>query len=119
MTEHLKSVARNIVNQLADEYMETTEPDTVERIEFIKFRQSTNDELDEFVVSLLEGVRKDGMTEALVFARQIISQYVATSEKWRYDRVMWAFAIMLGEIPEDTPEPEAPSRAFGYEAEWM
>jgi hypothetical protein len=38
-------------------------------------------------------------------ARRVITGYLATAEKWRYDRVVWAFAIMLGEIPEDTPEP--------------
>lgn len=45
--------------------------------------------------------RKEGVREA----RAVIGQYLATAEKWRYDRVMWAFAIMLGEIPEDTPDP--------------
>jgi len=44
--------------------------------------------------------------ETLKDARKVISQYLATAEKWRYDRVMWAFAIMLNEIPEDTPCPE-------------
>ena len=47
----------------------------------------------------------DAKKDAIRDARAVISQYLATAEKWRYDRVMWAFAIMLGEIPEDTPEP--------------
>jgi len=46
--------------------------------------------------------------EALREARRVISQYLATAEKWRYDRVLWAFAVMLGEIPEDAPEPGPP-----------
>jgi len=53
----------------------------------------------------LQNVRHKGIDDALTEAREVISQYVVTSEKWRYDRVMWAFAIMLGEIPEDTPMP--------------
>ncbi|OQO89910.1 hypothetical protein B1813_18900 [Saccharomonospora piscinae] len=47
--------------------------------------------------------------EAVREARRVISQYLVTAEKWRYDRVMWALAIMLGEIPEDTPEPPSPA----------
>lgn len=47
--------------------------------------------------------------ESLREARRVITQYLASAEKWRYDRVCWAFAIMLGEIPEDTPCPEAGS----------
>lgn len=50
----------------------------------------------------------DVKREALAEARKVISQYLATAEKWRYDRVMWAFAIMLGEIGEDSPEPPSP-----------
>jgi len=49
--------------------------------------------------------------KALRDARQVITQYLATAEKWRYDRVVWAFAVMLGEIPEDTPEPMSPADA--------
>jgi len=40
--------------------------------------------------------------------RAIILPFLDTAEKWRYDRVAWAFAIMLGEIPADTPEPVQP-----------
>lgn len=32
---------------------------------------------------------------------------VVTAEKWRYDRMLWVFGIMLGEIPADTPAPPA------------
>lgn len=46
---------------------------------------------------------------ALLHARACVTQYVSTAEKWRYDRVVWAFAIMLGEIPEDSPCPRSPS----------
>ncbi|PXY20339.1 hypothetical protein [Prauserella endophytica] len=53
--------------------------------------------------------RLNAKREAVREARKVISQYLVTAEKWRYDRVMWAFAIMLGEIPEDTPEPLSPS----------
>lgn len=52
-------------------------------------------------VNLVE-VKKEALREA----RMVITQYLASAEQWRYDRVKWAFAIMLGEIPEDTPEPE-------------
>lgn len=47
----------------------------------------------------------DDAKDALRHARACITQYVATAEPWRYNRVIWAFAIMLGEIPDDTPEP--------------
>ncbi len=49
--------------------------------------------------------KKDAVREA----RAVITQYLATSEKWRYDRVAWAFAVMLGEIPENSPEPMSPA----------
>lgn len=32
---------------------------------------------------------------------------VATAEKWRYDRMLWVFDVMLGDIPADTPAPVA------------
>lgn len=51
-------------------------------------------------------VYSEAVEYALTHARQVVSQYLATAEKWRYDRVMWAFGVMLGEIPEDTPEPK-------------
>lgn len=51
----------------------------------------------------------DAKREAVREARAVIGRYLATAEKWRYDRAMWAFAIMLGEIPEDTPEPLSPA----------
>jgi hypothetical protein len=53
----------------------------------------------------LERAVMAGKIEVLTEARKVISQHLATAEQWRYDRVMWAFAIMLGEIPEDTPDP--------------
>lgn len=55
------------------------------------------EEFDRWLLAEKHSVLKD--------ARSVISQYLATAETWRYNRVMWAFAIMLGEIPEDTPEP--------------
>ena len=58
------------------------------------------------VMGLAEAERKQGIKDALGEARQVITQYLCTAEKWRYDRVCWAFAIMLGEIPEDTPMPK-------------
>lgn len=59
----------------------------------------------------LAGVRERARWDAMREARGVISQYLSTAEKWRYDRVVWAFGIMTGEIPEDTPCPQAPSRA--------
>lgn len=53
--------------------------------------------------------RKAQREDVLRTARQVITQYLATAEKWRYDRVVWAFAVMLGEIPDDTPEPQGPA----------
>lgn len=41
--------------------------------------------------------------------RSVVTQYVATAEQWRYDRMVWAFALMLEEIPQDTPEPRSPA----------
>lgn len=49
----------------------------------------------------LDAIRGDTLREA----RGVITQYLASAEDWRYNRVVWAFGIMLGEIPEDTPEP--------------
>lgn len=50
------------------------------------------------------GIRLDTVYKV----RAVILPFLSTAEKWRYDRVAWAFAIMLGEIPEDTPEPAIP-----------
>lgn len=47
------SIARNIVSQLGDLYMDFTHPATTERDEFVKYRQATNDQADVFVESLL------------------------------------------------------------------
>lgn len=63
------------------------------------------------LAAVLPEVRAQAKVEAVTEARKVISQYLATAEKWRYDRVMWAFAIMLGEIPEDTPCPGAAEQA--------
>ncbi len=60
---------------------------------------------DDAVCNYVARREHDKAIEALRTARLVISQYLATAEQWRYNRVMWAFAIMLGEIPEDTPEP--------------
>lgn len=57
------------------------------------------------LAAVLPDARYAAKVEAVAEARKVISQYLATAEKWRYERVMWAFAIMLSEIPEDTPEP--------------
>lgn len=61
------------------------------------------------LAAVLPEIQAQAKTEALTEARKVISQYLATAESWRHARVMWAFAIMLGEIPEDTPEPESPA----------
>lgn len=63
----------------------------------------------DWLKNVKEESRAEGIDNALNHARQVISQYLATAEKWRYDRVLWAFAIMLGEIPEDSPEPRSPA----------
>lgn len=78
--------------------MGTSEPWTADR----------QDQLAAFDRWLAEERRK-AKVEAVTDARKVISQYLATAEKWRYDRVMWAFAIMLSEIPEDTAEPLSPA----------
>lgn len=63
------------------------------------------------LAAVLPDARYAAKLEAVTEARKVISQYLATAEKWRYDRVMWAFAIMLGEIPEDSPCPDSPADA--------
>lgn len=57
---------------------------------------------------LPDDVVRQAKVDALVTARHLVSQHLVTGEKWRYDRVLWAFGIMLGEIPEDTPAPVSP-----------
>lgn len=52
--------------------------------------------------------RLEAKREALREARAQATWPVATAEQWRYDRTLWIFAIMLGEIPEDTPAPPSP-----------
>lgn len=61
--------------------------------------------------------RDEIVDEVLQHARAVITQYVSTAEVWRYERVVRAFAIMLGEIPEDAPEIPSPSDP-GYD-EWL
>lgn len=63
------------------------------------------------LAAVLPDARLAAKVEAITEARRVISQYLATAEKWRYDRVMWAFAITLGEIPEDAPCPDSPADA--------
>jgi hypothetical protein len=46
-------IARNIVSQLGDLYMDFTHPATTDRAEFVKYRQATNDQADAFVEALL------------------------------------------------------------------
>lgn len=53
----LMPLARNIVSQLGDLYMDFTHPATIGRAEFVKYRQATNDQADEFVLRLLRTVR--------------------------------------------------------------
>lgn len=73
--------------------------------------QETIDKIleSEWLAKVKKKSYNEGTQDALNHARQVISGYVATAEKWRYDRVLWAFAIMLGEIPEDSPEPRSPA----------
>lgn len=61
------------------------------------------------MATLLAAHRNAVIDDVLGHARHVITQHLATAEKWRYDRVCWAFAIMLGEIPADTPEPLSPA----------
>ncbi|MEU4386598.1 hypothetical protein [Promicromonospora sp. NPDC023805] len=46
-------IARTIVSQLGDLYMDFTHPATSDRAEFVKYRQATNDQADVFVEALL------------------------------------------------------------------
>lgn len=50
MSDH---IARNIVNQLGDLYMDAIPEGTPERAAFVKHRQDTNDQADQFVQRLL------------------------------------------------------------------
>lgn len=63
------------------------------------------------LAAVLPDARIAAKVEAVTEARKVISQYLATAESWRHARVMWAFAIMLGEIPEDAPCPDSPADA--------
>jgi len=65
--------------------------------------------LDRVAADAAAEARAAGIHDSLTEARKVISQYVATAERWRYDRVMWAFAVMLSEIPEETPCPRSPA----------
>jgi hypothetical protein len=48
----------------------------------------------------------DGITDALLQeARYHATWPVATAEKWRYDRMLWVFGVMLGEVPADSLAP--------------
>lgn len=69
------------------------------------------DRMREPLAAVLPLARMEAKVEAVSEARKVISQYLVTAEKWRYDRVMWAFAVMLGEVPEDTPCPDSPADA--------
>lgn len=57
-----------------------------------------NDETEEPELTEYERGRKDGIKSALEDARYHITGHVATAEKWRYDRVVRDFGILLGEI---------------------
>lgn len=57
----------------------------------------------------LDATTLEAKRQMLRDARGVITQYLSTAAQWRYDRVCWAFAIMLGEIPEDSPEPLSPA----------
>lgn len=61
------------------------------------------------MATLLAEHRNAVIDDVLGHARHVITQYLSTAEKWRYDRVCWAFAIILGEIPADTPAPLSPA----------
>lgn len=73
---------------------------------------TTEEYLDEarrlFGAGLIGRTEVEVKREALTEARKVISQYLATAEQWRYNRVLWAFGIMLGEIDKGTPEPPSP-----------
>ena len=58
----------------------------------------------------------EAQRDALREARQQVSARLTTAEQWRHDQVMWVFAVMLGEIPEDTPEPPRPDTAIAESA---
>lgn len=46
------------------------------------------------------------VTDALLQeARYHATWPVATAEKWRYDRMLWVFGVMLGEVPADSLAP--------------
>lgn len=73
------------------------------------FMRANGDSSEDLFDDWLATTRTEAAVESLYDARKIISQYLSTAEKWRYDKVLWAFSIMLGEISENTPEPEAPN----------
>lgn len=68
------AMARNIVSQLGDLYMEFTHPATTDRGDFVRHRQATNDQADTFVEALLRdygaGVLEAEADEVERYARE-------------------------------------------------
>ena len=71
------------------------------------FRAKRQEFLDEYGAPGMEQALREVTDALLREARYHATWPVCTAEKWRYDRMLWTFGIMLGEIPEDTPAPEA------------
>lgn len=55
------------------------------------------DRMEEALSELTDALLREAMYHA--------TWPVATAEKWRYDRMLWVFGVMLGEIPADTHAP--------------
>ena len=67
-------------------------------------------------VRRLRADRLEAKREALREARAQATWPLATAEQWRYDRMLWIFDVMLGEIPEDSLAPPSPSEPGFAEA---
>ena len=67
-------------------------------------------------VRRLRADRLEAKREALREARAQATWPLATAEQWRYDRILWIFDVMLGEIPEDSLAPPSPGEPGFAEA---
>lgn len=77
-------IARNIVSQLGDLYMDFTHPATTDRTAFVKYRQATNDQADALAEELLRKAQEQAWDAGA--------------------NVAAGAAVILGRAPKDLPE---------------
>lgn len=77
-------IARTIVSQLGDLYMDFTHPATADRTAFVEHRQATNDQADALVEELLRKAQEQAWDAGA--------------------NVAAGAAVILGRAPKDLPE---------------